>query len=160
MKKILFSVLIALSFASISCSKDEKEPQTPTPTVKTPEEYLTAKTWLVDELTYLQSNTLTNYKRSSGSPAFRNDKLTFKTDGTGKYNNTYNEQFDITWQFSDAEKSKINMVIKGYSNGGPAATNQSIILENVNVKESSLKYTEIYLTGTLYTMSSVYRIAE
>lgn len=159
MKKIILSALIALTIVSLSCSKDEEPAETPTP-VKTVEEYLTAKSWLVDELTYLQNNTVTNYKRSSGSPAFKNDRLLFKTDGTGVYTNTYSQNFDITWQFTDVEKSKISMVIKNYSGGGAAATNTTVKMENVNVKENSFKYTEIYATGSVNTMSSVYRIAE
>lgn len=158
MKKILFPALMALCIVTLSCSKDEDEPETPAP--KTVEEYLTAKTWMVDELTYLQNNTLTNYKRSSGSPAYQYDRLLFKTGGTGVYTNTYKEQFDITWQFTDVEKSKVTMVIKNYYAGGPAATNQTIKLENVNVKDNSLKYSEIYANGSTQTMTSVYRIPE
>jgi hypothetical protein len=159
MKKILSTALIALSLFTISCTKDKDPDPTPEPVPeKTNEEYLIAKSWRMEEVAYQQGNsTVIRWKRSGGGAEYANDYIKFNTGGVGIYNNTYNQQFETTWVFTDAEKTKVTLVIKKYNNGGPASTNQTVYLENVNAKDASLRYTEIYVNGTTNVMTSVYR---
>lgn len=146
-------MLIAVSTLSGPCSKQKLAD------TKTVEEYLTGETWVVNELTFLQYNTLHTYKREGYSDAFLNDRISFRKGGIGVYTNTYNEEFNTTWQFTDEEKSKITLVIEDYSAGRPAkGKSQTVRLENVTVNNRSLRYAEIYTTNGSPTISSVYRI--
>lgn len=122
------------------------------------EDYFTGRFWLVEELTYIQNGRLTHYQKGL-STQFLNDRIFFKQNGAGTYINTYNEEFDIKWTFTDRTKRKVELMISNYSKGRPAkGKEQKVKLENITVSAGSLSYTEVYFTNGSPTMSSVYRI--
>jgi hypothetical protein len=154
MYKILFSAFVIMSTMSAPCS-----PRSASNTSEEPEDLLTAKTWLINEITYVQDGQLGHYKKGSYSVQFLNDRIKFEKDGTGLYTNTYNEPFKIGWAYNDGDKKKITLVINNYRGGRPAeGKSQEVNIENINVSRNDLYYTEIYKAGSSPTMSSVHRI--
>jgi hypothetical protein len=117
----------------------------PTPLV--PEQVLTSSVWIIDEIRFLQNNTLYYYKRgaSSGNTAnFDTETIKFNVDKTGTYiagGITYN----VSWDFVGSDKSKINYTVS-YS---PSVT---VRWENVAYTDSTLKYSEYYSRNGIYTM--------
>jgi hypothetical protein len=153
MHKVFLSSLIFLSTMVSPCNRSSDA------TTQSKEDLLISHTWIVKELTYLQHGQLNYYKRNRHSDQFLNDRIAFKKNGTGIYTNTYNQEFEITWKYVDEQKTKVEMVIKDYSEGGPAKGKIQVVnLENINVTGNSLRYSEIYVSNRKATMSSVYRV--
>jgi len=108
--RLLF-LFIAFSLVISSCSKDNDEP--PTTTTKTTEELLTQHPWKMEEITQVENNTQIYYKRggTTNTNNFDNDKITFLANGTGTYSPTPAQNLNLTWQFTNSEKTKMNIVI-------------------------------------------------
>jgi hypothetical protein len=142
-------VLIALcSMLIISCDKDETT--TPTPAVKTSEEMLVAKTWKADEVRVQQSNNVSSYyKRGVTGTAYDSDSIKFSANNTGTYYFS-GMSYSTTWNFTDAAKTKMTLVI----NQSPAI---SVYLENIHITETSIKYAQ-YFTGTVSYLASATRV--
>ena len=90
------------------CLKDDSDT-----VVATKEELLTHHTWKMEELTQVENNTQIYYKRggTTNTQNFDNDKITFLVDGTGTYSPTPSQNFNITWEFTNASKTQMNIVI-------------------------------------------------
>ncbi|MBK7560879.1 MAG: hypothetical protein IPI68_05020 [Chitinophagaceae bacterium] len=130
---VIFSGLTLLSF--ISCNKED----TITPT-KTLEQLLTGKTWKADEIrAQLSNNTASYYKRGTVGTTYDSDSLKFAVNNTGTYYFS-GSAYSITWNFSDAGKTKMTLVI----NQPP--TPITIYIENMTISETFLKYAQ-YFTG-------------
>ena len=143
MKKILTTTALAIIIL-VSCKKDS--PTTPT---KTTEEILTSKTWKADEVrTQLGNNTTSYYKRGAGGNTvnYDTDSLKFNTNNTGVYY-FQGAQYTTTWNFGNAEKTKMTIVIS-YS---PALT---VNLEYIDITENSFKYTQFPSSGISYLASA------
>ena len=109
-RTLLLSVVMSTLIMISSCSKDHDEPSTQT---KTPEELLTQHVWKMEEITQVENNTQIFYKRGGNTNTnnFDNDKITFLTNGTGTYSPTPAQTLNLTWQFTNSEKTKMNIVI-------------------------------------------------
>lgn len=108
MKRALILLITLPLFSLLSCDKeDDNDP------LKTPEEYLTQHAWAMEELTQVENNALIYYKRggSTNTANYDNDYLSFNTNGTGNYSPTTGQNRAITWQFTNAEKTKLTIVI-------------------------------------------------
>lgn len=103
---LICSLGILLLFQS--CTKDDSDT-----VVATKEELLTNHTWKMEELTQVENNTQIYYKRggTTNTHNFDNDKITFVVDGTGSYSPTPSQNFNITWEFTNASKTQMNIVI-------------------------------------------------
>lgn len=101
-------VTLLVSSVLTSCDKDND----PVPE-KSREELLTQHVWKMEEITQVENNNLIYYKRggSSNTNNFDSDKLTLATDGTGTYSPTSIQNFTTTWQFTDAAKTKMDLII-------------------------------------------------
>jgi len=106
-KSYLLAVLVVASLLQ-SCTKDDSDVDT-----ATKEELLTHHTWKMEELTQVENNTQIYYKRggTTNTNNFDNDKITFLVDGTGTYSPTPTQNFNITWEFTNASKTSMNIVI-------------------------------------------------
>ena len=106
--RILMIAFLALTLFLQACLKDDSH------TVTTSKvELLTHHPWKIEELTQVENNVQINYKRggSANTHNFDEDKLTFLEDGTGSYSPTPSESFGITWEFTNAEKTRMDIVI-------------------------------------------------
>src|SRR5688572_4799509 len=106
-KSYLFAVL-ASALVLQACTKDESDID-----VASKEELLTHHTWKMEELTQVENNAQIYYKRggTTNTHNFDNDKITFLADGTGNYSPTPTQNFSITWEFTNASKTQMNIVI-------------------------------------------------
>ncbi len=143
-KLALFSLMILIIGG---CKKESTDP---TPTTATIEQLLTAKTWKAEEIrSQLSNNTTQYYKRggSSNTANYDSDSLKFNTNNTGTYyfNGTATA---TTWNFTNAEKSKMTIVIS-YT-----PTPLTINWEYINVAENTLKYTQYPSAGISYLASA------
>ena len=137
MKKYLF-LLLAMPLFFSACTKEEDPP--PTEETKTPEDLLTAHSWKIQELRWVDQGTMYHYLR--GTPGNGDivavEALTFYTDGTGKtHDNT-----PLTWQFLDPAKTKLKFTLTFPS--GPVTVNW----EHLVIKETSMTYGEYWTRAT------------
>jgi len=143
----LLTICLALSF--ISCEKVEVKP-----VEKSPLEILTSHIWQIDEIRYLQHNKPYYYKRgaSSGNTSnFDIEYIKFNTDKTGERSDN-NVVYPLTWDFIDAEKTKIKIIIQ-------EDKILNVTWENITYKENSLKYTEYYNRyGTTHSLAVATRV--
>ena len=134
---------------AISCKKDCTT--TPTPVVKTPEELLTAKTWKADEIRVQQSNnTAQYYKRGVSGTTYDTDSIKFTISNTGTYYFS-GASYTITWNFTDALKTKMTVVI----NQPPSPI--TVYLENIQLADTYFKYAQYY-TGVVSYLASCTRV--
>lgn len=155
MKKSFFLYLLMLPLI-FSCKK------VITPIIeKTTEANLVDKAWLMDEITFVQSNQLYYYQRGgqSNTAHFDNNTIYFKKDKTGTYSDG-GHIYDITWSFDQDDKTKLQYTIYDYQNGAPQeGVNSVVYLENVNVSDAYFRYAEIYThDGEKSVISSVKRV--
>ena len=108
--KINAPITAALAFLLFlqACLKDDSH----TPVVSK-EEMLTHHTWKLEELSQVENNALIYYKRGEAGNTHNldDDKITFHTDGTGNYSPTTAENYGLTWEFTDASKTRMDIVI-------------------------------------------------
>lgn len=139
-KQIFGLVLIAV-LVVIGCKKD---------TATADNASLLAKaSWNMSEERFAQVNTggggaVYYYKKGSTSDIGQLNSLVmkFNADGTGTYaigaiTGT------VTWQFTNAEKTKMTWTIS-YSSGG----SQIVYWENIKLTETTLQYSEYFTTAT------------
>jgi hypothetical protein len=108
------------------------------PSATPPEQILTTGTWIINEIRFLESNTLYYYKRgATGNTAnFDTESIHFNSNKTGTYiagGITYN----VAWDFVNNDKSRIQYTVS-YS---PVLT---VRWENISYTDSTIKYTEYY----------------
>src|SRR5436190_14001760 len=106
-RKTFFPLLLAVLFVASSCSKDNDDP-TP-PVTKTKEELLTQHVWKMEEIIHVENNSQIYYKRggSTNTNNYDDDKITFLANGTGTYSPTPAQTLALTWEFTNAEKTKM-----------------------------------------------------
>jgi hypothetical protein len=145
--KLSFFILLALSLAIFSCKKNDSTPVTPTP--PTPEQMLSSSSWKIDELRFSQVNTSGGgtayyYKRgvTGNISNFDNENILFLASNTGTYT-LGSSNYPITWQFTNAEKSKLQFIVT-YS----PTSSMTVFWENVVLTSTTLKYAEYYTTTT------------
>jgi hypothetical protein len=135
-----------------SCKKECPDPQTEVS--KTPEELLVAKVWKLDEMRITRSNGTTDYyKRGGASNSFNgnSDSLKFNINNTGVFYDFLGATYTTTWNFTDAAKSKMTLIIN-------SPTPILLYLENIQITKDMFKYVQ-YITGSGVTyMASVTRV--
>jgi len=106
-KGYLLFVLVSILLLQ-ACTKDDGDID-----VISKEELLTHHTWKMQEITQAENNSQIYYKRGgvANTHNFDNDKITFLANGTGNYSPTPAQNFNITWSFTNAEKTQMNIVI-------------------------------------------------
>ena len=106
--KSYLAALLASTLLLQACMKDDSNVDMPSKEV-----LLTHHTWKMEELTQVENNTQIYYKRggTTNTHNFDNDKITFLADGTGNYSPTPAQNFNITWEFTNASKTQMNIVI-------------------------------------------------
>jgi hypothetical protein len=160
MNRLILSLLAGLTlFSSCSSNSDDVDnpnPPGPEPTLR---DTLAAHAWKMNQITYSQNTVFGYWERGvAGGGAFNNDKIKFDTSGTGVYTNTYGENFDFVWQFRNAKRQDIDLVIKNIQGGRPAAGKDlPMLVNNVVVTDDQLRYTEIFIEGATPTITSVVR---
>jgi hypothetical protein len=137
-------ILSTFLFLVNSCKKDDNT----TSSSSTPEELLTKSLWKINEIRYSQVNTSGGgatyyYKRgTTGNVSdFDNENILFAANNTGTFT-LGTTVAPITWQFTDAEKTKIQWVIT-YSPGNT----QTVYWENVKITATNVTYGEYYTTS-------------
>lgn len=132
--RLAFMAIAIMSLGIFACKKDDVKP-----IEKSPLEILTAQPWQIAEIRFLQQNEMYYYKRGAttgNNINFDIEYYKFNKDKTGERSDN-NEVFPFTWDFIDAEKTKIRIEVM---EGKPL----TIIWENIVYKEKSLKYSEYY----------------
>jgi hypothetical protein len=156
-KKTFLCAFAALTFILISCKKEHYHH----PNHKNSEKLLTANDWIIEEITSSQSNELLYYKRGGqdNNVDFTHNSITFDENGTGNYTDGSN-LYNITWQFTNSDKTELSYFIQDYANGSPApGLSMEVKLENVYLSHTSFKYAEIYTNENgVSAVSSVHRI--
>jgi hypothetical protein len=144
-KAIAFTTLLASLLLLNSCTKDKNDTTTTTPPPPTPEELLTKSSWNVNEERWSQTTisgggTAYYYKRgTTGNIAgLDNANVVFAANKTGTFT-LGTTVAPITWQFTDAGKTKIQWVIT-YSPGNTQIVNW----ENVTITTTELHLGEYY----------------
>lgn len=145
MKKYLFVSLPI--FLLLAFTKDG----TNTNTTKTPEQLLTAKSWIFSEGYQIDDWAKLSYKRGFTTVQYvDNDKMTFLSNNTGTYFNGL-KTYNITWSFTDSEKTRMSISIIGFNsaNGFPSNPTDDLVLTwyNVTIKENIIKYAQTYSKG-------------
>ena len=109
-RKAFLPLMLASLIIVTSCSKDKDNTS---PVTKTKEELLTQHAWKMEEITHVENNNQIYYKRggSANTNNFDNDKIIFLANGTGTYSPTPAQTLSLTWQFTNTEKTKMNIVI-------------------------------------------------
>ena len=121
---------------------------------------IVSNTWQIRHIYSVQNNTVFFYERGGQNNTWNydNDFLEFEKDGTGTYT-AGSSNYNITWQFDNADKTELSYTIYDYANEQPnVGLNHNAKLENVFLSFTSFRYAEIYTNenGT-HTVSSVYR---
>jgi hypothetical protein len=136
MKKAIYILLVVVPFFSLGWYKGNDSINA---SPLTPEEALTANPWRMKEIRFLQNNVSYFYKRGAtrgNNMNFDKDVVTFKADHTGTYASD-NSTYSFIWNFTDAGKTKITMVI-AYPDP------LTVHWENITYTGRSLNYTEYY----------------
>ncbi len=109
--KIKAPIVAALGFSLLFLQGCLKDDSYVVPVSK--EELLTHHAWKLEELTQVENNTHIYFKRGglNNTNNLDNDKITFLADGSGNYSPTTSENYDISWEFTDASKTKMDIVI-------------------------------------------------
>jgi hypothetical protein len=154
----LTPVLLIFLFQSslTSCTKDPDEVTDTVikhdtvficPTATPPETILTSSVWIIDEIRFLESNTLYTYKRGgTGNTAnFDTESIKFNANKTGTYI-AGGITYSVAWDFVNNDKTKIQYTVS-YS---PTLT---VRWENIQYSDATIKYTEYYTRNGTTTMS-------
>ena len=148
--KVKLAIITLGLVTFLSCKKDSPTPATPT--VKTPEELLTAQTWKADEVRVQFSNGTAQYYLRGGTANtidYDSDSLKFNTDNTGVYYYS-GSQYTTTWNFINSDKSKMTLII---NYPVPLTAN----LENVTLTDTYFSYSQ-YVTSGISYLASVRRL--
>lgn len=131
--------MLPYNFMDVSVTKDETviSPTIVPQQAAMPTDLLTGNTWKAEESHIIEGNNVTYYKRGGlqNSINLDNDLYKFNTDNTGTWN--FNGQdYKFTWSYSNAEKTKIKMVIQ-------YPTPLVVDLENIVISATSFSYTRL-----------------
>ena len=94
--------------------------------------------WQIDEIRFLQQNTLYYYKRggADNSYDFNDEYIQFNKDKSGvRYDKGVS--YPLKWDFIDQGKTKIKIIMQ-------ESPQLIVIWENLIYNETSLKYSEYY----------------
>ena len=148
-KLFYFLSALLVLFAASSCSKENVEPAP-----KTPEQYLTSKSWKLQELRSLISNTTYFYQRGSSNALnfnYDSESIQFKADYTGIYRGKDGDVTPFTWSFIDAGKTRLRYLLQRT----PVLT---INWEIAVLDDFKLIYNEYYTQGSANAQSYGTRI--
>lgn len=153
MKTSLFIpvTVIFLALATRQCEKSSANNKTPVATA-TVEEILTANSWKLDEIRFLQNNSPFYYKRrvTSDPYSFNTETIKFNRDKTGIYS-AGGIEYRVTWDFDNPEKTRIRYIVN-------YTTPLTVTWENIVLTESSLRYTEYYNRRGQHSLAVATRI--
>ena len=109
-RSILFSLLSATLFVVTSCSKDNDNP---TACDKDKGEAINPACMEMEEIIHVENNNQIYYKRGGNTNTnnYDNDKIICLANGTGNYSPTPSQTLPLTWEFTNSDKTKLNMVI-------------------------------------------------
>jgi hypothetical protein len=112
MTKIPFSIALFLLITFCSCEKSNDSPSTPT-SRKTKTEILTHKPWIMQEAYHMEANVVNSYNRGANNNTINYDieVLTLKIDNTGTLNDIFGKTYPVSWSFSNAEQTKMQLTI-------------------------------------------------
>jgi hypothetical protein len=138
------SILLTAFFLFSGCKKNNDNSSG-----STPEGLLTKSPWRINELRFSQVNTsgggtIYYYKRgTTGNLSdFDNHSILFNSNNTGTFTYGLTTSAPFTWQFTNAEKTKIQWIIT-YSPTNILTVNW----ENVTITDSEIRLSE-YWTNT------------
>ena len=148
--KTTYSLLLILTLFFVACSKDSTTAPIPTP--KTTEELLAEKAWKADEIRVQQANGIMQYYKRGGSTNtvnYDSDSVRFNLNNTGTYYFS-GATYTTTWNFVNAEKSKMTLVIN-------YPTPLSINIENINITQTYFRYSQYINAGVNSYLASCTR---
>ena len=156
MKRVLtLAAIFAIVISFFACDKDVNERPNLDRTY-----LLTSSAWQIKHIRVVQTGQDFVYDRggSNNTFDFTNDYLEFQKDGSGTYW-AGNDQYEISWQFDNSEKSELTYTIYNYADGHPQpGTDHLVKLENVFLSETSFRYAELYTNNNgSHSAASVYR---
>ncbi len=110
-KQLPFGIFISclVIFFNITCSKSSSKP------LKTPEQILTANSWMIYEDNGSYGTTTIDYKRGRdpllNTQNLDGDSIRFNIDSTGTQWITGSQNFPITWEFTTQQKNKLSFTL-------------------------------------------------
>ena len=144
----VFALSIAL-FQMTSCTKSNAQTKTDTvyqcPQGLTQTQLLTAHTWKASEIRIQLANNTTEYYLRGGtanSVNYDTDSLKFNSNNSGTYF-YMGSQFTTTWNFTDAQQTKMTLVIN-------SPTIQTFYLENIFLSDTYFCYSQYIINGLTY----------
>lgn len=149
MKFNLFILTLGLMIFA-SCKKAST---TADPVVLTPEQLLTAKTWKADEIRVQQSNNIFIFYTRGGTTNTTNydaDSIKYNANNTGVYY-TGGSQITTTWNFTNSEKTKMNLTIN-------YPTSLNLKVENIYLTANSFSFSQYYTYGGINFVGYGHRI--
>jgi hypothetical protein len=171
MKKIfgasgLFAiVLLMLQTGATSCTKEVTVYDTVTVTQKDTIiikdtaislQLITGNSWKVQEIRGVEGNTVLYYKRGAAGNTenFDIEYITFNADKTGTYFDAVGTTHAITWDFSNAELTKLTFVVQ---NPVPIP-GQTVVYENLRYKNGALLFDQYWTYNNKNSHAQVIRI--
>src|SRR5215204_5797484 len=113
MKLTATNLIALILFSLLACKKENTTTTTQTPQQKTKTEVLTAKSWIVKEAYDMQAGTFNKYNRGAANNTnnLDNDEMTFNTNHTGTYKDATGQSYNLTWNFTSSDSTKMSAVI-------------------------------------------------
>ena len=140
-------VALLVSFVTLfiaSCKKDTASNTTTTSTPSKPaEQYLTAHPWKPKEIRGVVSNFVIYYLRggSANTQSFDNEYITFNTNNTGTYTDNTGKQSQLTWNFANTDKTKLNFTVQLTPNIS------NVTWEHIVYNDTLIEYDQSYTVG-------------
>lgn len=117
---------------------------------------LTGTSWKVQEMRGVVGGAITYYLRggSSNTENFDNEYITFNSNKTGIYFDANNAMHQMTWDFSNANNTKLTFIV---SNPSPLPP-QTTIWENLRYKNGALLYDQYWTYNNVNAHAQAVRI--
>ena len=117
---------------------------------------LTANAWKMQEIRGVIGNTITFYQRggTSNTENYDNEYIRFNLDKTGVLYDANSAAHQITWDFSNEEKTKLTFVV---SNPAPLPS-QTVVYENLRYKNKALLFDQYWTYNNVNSHVQVIRI--
>ena len=103
---------------------------------------ITANSWRVEEIRGVEANTILYYKRGAtgNTENFDIEYITFNANKTGIYYDGVGTTHSMTWDFSNAELTKITFIVE---NPVPIPS-QTVVYENLRYKNGALLFDQYW----------------
>ena len=117
---------------------------------------ITANSWKVQEIRGVEANTLLYYSRggSNNTENFDIEYITFNANKTGTYFDGVGTTHPITWDFSNAELTKLTFVVQ---NPAPIPS-QTVVYENLRYKNGALHFDQYWTYNSRNSHAQVIRV--